>query len=114
MAREVVELNRAEAMRLLASAIYGRVVFTRDPLPAIRPVNRLMDAGRVIVRTRLTAKASIARKPTTVLVSWWPMRPMTPRPIAAAGLERRGHRGWRPRSPTPSMSPATSACCSRG
>ena len=46
----------------MASAIYGRVVFTRDPLPAIRPVNRLMDAGRVIVRTRLTAKVSIAAR----------------------------------------------------
>jgi len=60
MAREVVQLDPAEAMRLLASVGHGRVVFTRDALPAIRPVNHLVDDGRVIVRTRLTAKVSAA------------------------------------------------------
>lgn len=54
-AREVVELDRDEAMRLLASVDHGRVVFTRAALPAIRPVNHLVVDGRVIVRTRLTA-----------------------------------------------------------
>jgi nitroimidazol reductase NimA-like FMN-containing flavoprotein (pyridoxamine 5'-phosphate oxidase superfamily) len=58
VARDVVELDRAEAMRLLASVDYGRVVFTRGALPAIRPVNHLVDGGRVIVRTRLTATVS--------------------------------------------------------
>ncbi|WP_396912249.1 pyridoxamine 5'-phosphate oxidase family protein [Mycolicibacterium sp.] len=53
--REVIELSAAEAMDLLASVEYGRVVFTRDALPAIRPVNHLVDTGRDIVRTRLTA-----------------------------------------------------------
>jgi len=56
--REVVEIVRAEAMRLLASVPYGRVVFTRDALPAIRPVNHLVDNGRVILRTRVTAAIS--------------------------------------------------------
>lgn len=56
--REVVELDRAEAMRLLADAHYGRVVFTKDALPAIRPVNHIVDDGQIIVRTRLTAKVS--------------------------------------------------------
>lgn len=59
-AREVVELDRDEAMRLLASVDHGRVVFTRAVLPAIRPVNHLVVDGRVIVRTRLTAKVSVA------------------------------------------------------
>jgi nitroimidazol reductase NimA-like FMN-containing flavoprotein (pyridoxamine 5'-phosphate oxidase superfamily) len=58
LVREVVELDRAEAMRLLASVGYGRVVFTREALPAIRPVNHLVDAGRVIVRTRLVSTVS--------------------------------------------------------
>lgn len=57
-AREVVELDRDEAMRLLASVDHGRVVFTRAALPAIRPVNHLVVDGRVIGRTRLTAKVS--------------------------------------------------------
>jgi hypothetical protein len=58
MSREVVELDRAEAMQLLASVGHGRVVFTSNALPAIRPVNNLVDDGRVVVRTRLTAKVS--------------------------------------------------------
>ncbi|PEG40728.1 hypothetical protein CQY20_06725 [Mycolicibacterium agri] len=47
-------------MRLLASVGYGRVVFTQDALPAIRPVNHLVDAGQVILRTRVTAPFSAA------------------------------------------------------
>jgi len=62
--REVVELDRAEALRLLASVGHGRVVFTRDALPAIRPVNHLVDNDRVIVRTRLTSKVSTAVRST--------------------------------------------------
>ena len=58
----VVELDRAEAMRLLASVGYGRVVFSQGALPAIRPVNHLVDRGRVIVRTRVRAKLSTAMR----------------------------------------------------
>jgi Pyridoxamine 5'-phosphate oxidase len=47
-------------MRLLASVGYGRVVFTLNALPAIRPVNHLLDDGRIIIRTRLTASISAA------------------------------------------------------
>ncbi|MEU6562731.1 pyridoxamine 5'-phosphate oxidase family protein [Nocardia nova] len=55
--RSVVALDREEAIRLLAGADYGRVVFTRDALPAIRPVNHLVeDDGRIIIRTRLTSR----------------------------------------------------------
>jgi hypothetical protein len=53
-------LDRVEAMRLLASVGYGRVVFTLNALPAIRPVNHLVDEGRIIVRTRLTTSISAA------------------------------------------------------
>ena len=52
------ELGRAEAMGLLASVDYGRVVFTLNALPAIRPVNHLVDDGRIIIRTRLTTTIS--------------------------------------------------------
>ncbi len=47
-------------MRLLTAATFGRVVFTRDALPAIRPVNHLVDAGTIIVRTRLTSRLTSA------------------------------------------------------
>ncbi|QBS45357.1 pyridoxamine 5'-phosphate oxidase family protein [Nocardia sp. CS682] len=54
--RDVVALDRAEALRLLASTPLGRVVFTRNALPAIRPVNHLVDDGFIVVRTRLGAQ----------------------------------------------------------
>lgn len=55
-AREVVELDRDEAMRLLASVDHGRVVFTRAALPAIRPVNHLV---KVSVAVRSSADAGV-------------------------------------------------------
>jgi hypothetical protein len=58
--RESVTLDPVEAMRLLASVSYGRVVFTQEALPAIGPVNHLLDDGRVIIRTRLTASIASA------------------------------------------------------
>ncbi|WP_246350460.1 pyridoxamine 5'-phosphate oxidase family protein [Nocardia barduliensis] len=51
----MVEIEQTESLRLLASARYGRVVFTRDALPAIRPANHLFDGGMVLIRTRLLA-----------------------------------------------------------
>ncbi|MGO9356031.1 MAG: pyridoxamine 5'-phosphate oxidase family protein [Mycobacterium sp.] len=51
-------LSHAEAMRLLASVDYGRVIFTLNALPAVRPVNHLVDEGRIIIRTRLTTAIS--------------------------------------------------------
>lgn len=53
-------LETAEAIRLLASVSYGRVVFTLNALPAIRPVNHLLDEGWIIIRTRLTTSISAA------------------------------------------------------
>ncbi|WP_031088620.1 pyridoxamine 5'-phosphate oxidase family protein [Streptomyces sp. NRRL WC-3549] len=49
--RRTVELTAAQAMALLAGAPLGRIVFTRHALPAIRPVNHLVDAGRIVIRT---------------------------------------------------------------
>jgi nitroimidazol reductase NimA-like FMN-containing flavoprotein (pyridoxamine 5'-phosphate oxidase superfamily) len=64
-------LDDAEAMRLLASVGYGRVVFTLNALPAIRPVNHLVDKGRVIIRTRLTSAISTtARSKEGVIVAY--------------------------------------------
>ncbi|HVV14754.1 pyridoxamine 5'-phosphate oxidase family protein [Amycolatopsis sp.] len=44
------ELTRAEALDLLGSVGVGRIVFTHQALPAIRPVSHLLDDGQVIVR----------------------------------------------------------------
>lgn len=51
--RRTVRIERAEALRLLASAPFGRIVFTHDALPAVRPVNHLIgERGVVIICTR--------------------------------------------------------------
>jgi hypothetical protein len=48
-------VEMAEALRLLGSVPYGRIVFTERALPAVRPVNHLVDDGDVIVRTHAGA-----------------------------------------------------------
>ncbi|WP_328924004.1 pyridoxamine 5'-phosphate oxidase family protein [Streptomyces sp. NBC_00190] len=49
-ARRMRELDRAEALRLLATVSLGRIVFTRHALPAVRPVNHLVEGEDIIVR----------------------------------------------------------------
>ena len=64
-------LDTDEAIRLLASVEFGRVVFTVNSLPAIRPVNHLLDEGRIIIRTRLTsAISSRARSADGIVVAY--------------------------------------------
>ncbi|WP_267241848.1 pyridoxamine 5'-phosphate oxidase family protein [Streptomyces sp. PR69] len=48
--RRMTRLDRAEALRLLRSVSLGRIVFTERALPAVRPVNHLMDGDDIIVR----------------------------------------------------------------
>ncbi|MGW2661832.1 pyridoxamine 5'-phosphate oxidase family protein [Nocardia tengchongensis] len=70
--RATVAMGRAEALRLLASVPFGRVIFTRDALPAVRPVNHLVEDGEiVIVRTRLTSRlTSTVRADSNVVVAY--------------------------------------------
>jgi len=58
--RQLVELPAAEAMALLGSVQYGRVVFTARALPAVRPVNHLVDRGDIVIRTNLGTAVSAA------------------------------------------------------
>ncbi|MGA6205537.1 pyridoxamine 5'-phosphate oxidase family protein [Nocardia testacea] len=54
--RLTVGIERAEALRLLAAAPFGRIVFTHDALPAVRPVNHVIGAdGSIVFCTRLSA-----------------------------------------------------------
>ncbi|QFQ98119.1 pyridoxamine 5'-phosphate oxidase family protein [Streptomyces phaeolivaceus] len=50
-----VELDSAEALRLLGSVSLGRIVFTRHALPTVRPVNHILDGGDIVIRTHETA-----------------------------------------------------------
>jgi nitroimidazol reductase NimA-like FMN-containing flavoprotein (pyridoxamine 5'-phosphate oxidase superfamily) len=49
--RPAVELTTAECWRLLAGAQLGRIVFTQHAMPAIRPVNHIVDDETVIIRS---------------------------------------------------------------
>jgi nitroimidazol reductase NimA-like FMN-containing flavoprotein (pyridoxamine 5'-phosphate oxidase superfamily) len=54
------ELAREEALRLLATVPLGRVVFTDRALPAIRPVNHIVDGRDIIFRTSSSAAITTA------------------------------------------------------
>lgn len=49
--RRLEELPAWEALRLLSSVWLGRVVFTAQALPAIRPVSHLVDGDHIVIRT---------------------------------------------------------------
>jgi nitroimidazol reductase NimA-like FMN-containing flavoprotein (pyridoxamine 5'-phosphate oxidase superfamily) len=48
---ELVELDEAECLRLLAGHEIGRVVFTEAALPAAQPVTYLLDEEEIVFRT---------------------------------------------------------------
>jgi nitroimidazol reductase NimA-like FMN-containing flavoprotein (pyridoxamine 5'-phosphate oxidase superfamily) len=60
MANEQQELAREEALRLLGTVPLGRVVFTHRALPAIRPVNHIVDGRDIIFRTSSSAAITTA------------------------------------------------------
>ncbi|HEY6740696.1 MAG TPA: pyridoxamine 5'-phosphate oxidase family protein [Actinopolymorphaceae bacterium] len=49
--RRIVRLDTEESLRLLGSVPVGRVVFSYEAMPAIRPVNHVVDDGKVLFRT---------------------------------------------------------------
>ncbi|MBF6249369.1 pyridoxamine 5'-phosphate oxidase family protein [Nocardia farcinica] len=70
-ARTMLEIGRGEAMALLARMPFGRIVFTRDALPAIRPVNHLVDGQSIVVRTgATTGLAASVRARGSVVVAY--------------------------------------------
>lgn len=53
--RQLTELDRDQALRLLGSVALGRIVFTRRAMPAIRPVNHVLDNGNIVIRSHAGA-----------------------------------------------------------
>jgi nitroimidazol reductase NimA-like FMN-containing flavoprotein (pyridoxamine 5'-phosphate oxidase superfamily) len=51
--RKLETLPREEALRLLRSVSVGRLVFTHLALPAIRPVNHVVEGNQVVIRAYL-------------------------------------------------------------
>jgi nitroimidazol reductase NimA-like FMN-containing flavoprotein (pyridoxamine 5'-phosphate oxidase superfamily) len=69
--REMVAMDRQEALAMIASVGYGRVVFTDQALPAIRPVNHVIDDEHVIIRTHLgSALSTVAGTPGGGVVAY--------------------------------------------
>jgi hypothetical protein len=69
-ARQQQELPREEALRLLGTVPVGRVVFTHRALPAIRPVNHIVDGYQVIFRTSASAEITTAVDGTGTIVAF--------------------------------------------
>jgi len=77
-------LGRDRCLELLASVPVGRVVFSMRALPAIRPVNHIVDGDTVIIRSNLGgALASAATQSGAVVVAY-----------EADVLDLDGHTGW--------------------
>ncbi|MET7337884.1 pyridoxamine 5'-phosphate oxidase family protein [Nonomuraea sp. NPDC005650] len=53
--RLIRPLSQAAALERLGSVSLGRLVFSYQALPDIRPVNHLLDNGQVIVRSHIGA-----------------------------------------------------------
>lgn len=62
------ELDRHECLSLLAGAPVGRIVHTREALPAVLPVNFSLDDGAVVLRT--SAASELARSIDGVVVAF--------------------------------------------
>ncbi|MYV79561.1 pyridoxamine 5'-phosphate oxidase family protein [Streptomyces sp. SID1046] len=64
--RSTEQLDRSEALRLLGTVPLGRIVFTHQALPAIRPVNHVVEGEDVIIRLDEGAsRASLVATPGT-------------------------------------------------
>jgi hypothetical protein len=68
--RQLEALPREESLRLLASTSLGRVVFTHFALPAIRPVNHMVEGDTIIIRTHLGAVIASAVDGTGTVVAY--------------------------------------------
>jgi nitroimidazol reductase NimA-like FMN-containing flavoprotein (pyridoxamine 5'-phosphate oxidase superfamily) len=58
--RRLEALTREESLRLLRSVSVGRLVFTHQALPAIRPVNHVVDGDQVVIRAYVSTAIATA------------------------------------------------------
>ena len=74
-------LGRDECLRLLVSVAIGRIGVSYDALPAILPVNFVLDDDRVVLRTTSGSKLSAALAGAVVA-------------FEADGFDPMAHTGW--------------------
>ncbi len=68
--RRLEALPREESLRLLGSTSLGRVVFTHLALPAIRPVNHIVENGKILIRTHMGSAIVSAVDGTGTVVAY--------------------------------------------
>ncbi len=61
------ELTRAQCLSLLPTAPFGRLVFTEGALPAVIPVDFVLDPAGIVLRT--AAGSTVARVPDGSVVA---------------------------------------------
>jgi len=74
-------LSRGECMRLMGSVPVGRIVYTRQALPAVELVNFELDDGDIVIRTDAGGKLAAATRGAVVA-------------FEADSLDVGGHAGW--------------------
>ena len=74
-------LSRDECMRLMGSVPVGRIVYTRQALPAVELVNFALDDGDIIIRTDSGGKLAAATRGAVVA-------------FEADSVDDAGHTGW--------------------
>jgi uncharacterized protein len=60
------QLTRDECLQLMASAPVGRIIYTRQALPAVELVNFALDNGDIIIRTDHGGKLAAATREAVV------------------------------------------------
>jgi nitroimidazol reductase NimA-like FMN-containing flavoprotein (pyridoxamine 5'-phosphate oxidase superfamily) len=60
------QLSRDECMRLMGSVPVGRIVYTRQALPAVEMVNFALVGGDVVIRTSAEGKLAAATRGAVV------------------------------------------------
>jgi len=56
----LARLSREQCLRLMAIAPVGRIIYTRQAMPAVELVNFALDAGDIVIRTASTGKLAAA------------------------------------------------------
>jgi len=59
-------LQREECLRLMGQVPLGRIVYTRQALPAVELVNFTLDQGDIIIRTDSSGKLAAATSSAVV------------------------------------------------
>jgi uncharacterized protein len=78
---DLKQLTRDECLQLMASAPVGRIIYTRQALPAVELVNFALDNGDIIIRTDHGGKLAAATREAVVA-------------FEADGLDPERHAGW--------------------